>query len=162
MDFSVLEERVRNSYRYITKNMAPDNEDDCVQEVLLSYWQNGKGQTVDQAVIDFLRKYGAGRKGSKGYDSKLMMLNASELSESLSADCDETFDFDICKGLDGRVSEIAKLYGEGYTLKEIGEKFGISESRCSQIFRDFTEKMQIISILPRSTRRWVIGNVFKS
>lgn len=162
MDLTLLEERVRNSYRYITKNMAPNNEDDCVQEVLLSFWLNGKGQTVEQAVIDFLRKYGAGRKGSKGYDSKLMMINASEIPESLTVESDQHFEFDICECLHGRVSEIAKLYGEGYTLKEIGEKFGISESRCSQIFKDFTEKMQIISILSRSTRKWVIGHVFKS
>lgn len=162
MDFSILEERVRNSYRYITKNTSPDNEDDCVQEVLLSYWQNGKGQTINQAVIDFLRKYIAGRKGSKGYEFRLNMLKACELPEELSVDSKWGFEFDICEGLEGRMKEIASMYGEGYALKEIGEKLGITEARCSQIFKDFREKMQIISILPRSTRKWVIGHVFKS
>ena len=52
----LLSQRIRNSYRAITKRMAPNDEDDCVQECILRYWQNGKGQTVEQAVIDYLRQ----------------------------------------------------------------------------------------------------------
>lgn len=159
MDFELLEERIRNSYRYITKRKNPDSEDDCVQECLLAFWQNGKGQTVDQAVIDFLRKFGSGRKGKPGYEARLSLQNAIEIPESLSVSINPNIEINLTDELDGRLKFICQKYSEGYTFREISQSLGITESRVSQLFKDFSEKMQIILLLPKEVRRWAVRNV---
>lgn len=160
VDFTLLEQRIRNSYRYITKNMAPNDEDDCVQDVLLSYWKNGKGQTVEQAVIDFLRKNGSGRKGKKSYEARRKLQTTSELPETLVSDDGPGYEVDVCEGIDERVKQIILLLEEGHTLNEVGEMFGISHSRVCQIRKNFKEKMKFLSRLPREIRRWAIIHVF--
>ena len=150
----MLEERIRNSYRYITKRMNPDLEDDCVQECLLAFHLNGKGQTVDQAVIDFLRKYGGGgRKGQPGYEAKLNLHRTVEIPNSLSyeSETQERLDTSL---IDGRLKEIVDLYIEGYSQKEIGYYYGISESRVCQYLTNFTNKMQFITRLPKEVKEW--------
>jgi DNA-directed RNA polymerase specialized sigma24 family protein len=158
MDFELMGERIRNSYRYITKRKNPDMEDDCVQECLLKFWQNGKGQTVDQAVIDFLRTQ-SGRKGEPGYEAKLSLQNAVELPDSLSYES-KAVEINVTDDLDGRMKYICDLYCEGYTFREISVYLGVTESRVSQMFKDFSEKMQIILLLPKETRKWVMHHAF--
>lgn len=158
MEFESLEERIRNSYRYITKRKNPDTEDDCVQECLLSFWKNGKGQTVDQAVVDFLRTQ-SGRKGDVNYEVRLNLQNAVEIPESLSSNQNFNIEIDITEGLDGRLKYICEKYSEGYTFREIAVSLGVTESRISQLFKDFSEKMQILLLCPKEVRRWAVANV---
>lgn len=132
MDFEYLEERIRNSYRFLTKRKMPDLEDDCVQECLLSYWKNGKGQTVDQAVIDFLRANIHGRKGTVNYETRKNIYFAGEIPESATTSLEEkeTLDFSY---ITGRVRVILDLHKDGYLQKEIGQMLGITESRVNGI-----------------------------
>ena len=160
MEFSLLEQRIRKSYRYITKGKCPDEEDDCVQECLLNFWQKGPGQRVDQAVIEFLRKYKAGRKGSPGYEAKLNLHNASEIPETLSVDAVEPKVSIEIEHLKGRTRYIVEKYIEGFTLKEIGKSLNISESRVSIILSNYTDKCQILSLVPREVRKWAAQYVF--
>lgn len=159
MDFELLEKRIRNSYRYITKNKQPDSEDDCVQECLLSYHLNGKGQTVDHAVIDFLRRE-SGRKDSVNYETRMSLLNFSEIPEEVSHENHIYIPMDLTVDLKGRLKIIVEKYSEGYTFKEIGKELGITESRVSQIFTDYTSKMQIMIFLPKEVRKWAVSHVF--
>jgi len=41
-----------------------------------------------------------------------------------------------------RSCEILALYREGFTMKEISERFDINESRVSQLIRDSVEKLR--------------------
>jgi DNA-binding NarL/FixJ family response regulator len=159
MDYSHLEQRVRNSYRYITKNKNPDFEDDCVQECLLSFHLKGKGQTVDQAVIDFLRTMG-GRKDSVNYETRMSLLNYKEIPESANYDDHHHIPLVLTVNLKGRLKVIVEMYGEGYTFKEIGQQLTLTESRVSQLFTNYTTKMQFIVGLPKEVRNWAVGHVF--
>lgn len=159
MELSVLEERIRNSYRYITKRMKPNEEDDCVQECLLRFHLNGFGQTVDQAVIDYLRKYVAGRKGSPGYEQKLNLHNALEIPEHLVVETEDTERIDVTY-LPQKLRWIVESYIQGYEMKEIGASLGVSESRVSQMIKEYTERAPFISLLPRNIRKAVASYVF--
>lgn len=159
MNIELLSERIRNSYRYITKNKRPDFEDDCVQECLLSFHLKGKGQTVDQAVIDYLRTE-SGRKDSTNYETRMSLLNYSEIPEAMSYQDPIHIPMDITAGLKGRLKKIVEKYSEGYTFKEIGKELGITESRACQIFTEYTAKMQFIVGLQKEVRKWAVSNVF--
>lgn len=159
VDFSLMENRVRNSYRYITKNMNPDLEDDCVQECLLSFHLKGKGQTVDQAVIDFLRTL-TGRKDSANYETRMSLLSTREIPDTLSYEERYEMPLDLTQELRGRLKTIVEMYSMGYTFKEIGKELGITESRVSQMFNDYIAKMQFMVFLPKEVRKWAVSHVF--
>lgn len=161
VDFSLLEQRVRNSFQYITKRMIPDFEDDCVQECLMNFHNNGYGQTVDQAVIDFLRKYFSGRSDSKSYEIRKNMNNYSEINPSTqSQNAINEFPIDLTSFLKGRTKLIVEKYSQGFTFKEIGNEIGVTESRAHQIFSDYVDKMLILLTVPKEVRHWAAKNVF--
>lgn len=158
MEYSALEERIRNSYRYLTKRQRPDEEDDCAQECLLNFHLNGSGQTVDQAVIDYLRKYVGGRKGLPGYEQRLNLKNAVEIPDTLAVEASDLDKLDTTF-LSDRLLEIVERYIAGYDMREIGLGLGITESRVSQLLAGYTEKAPFISLLPRSIRKSVANHV---
>lgn len=162
MDDQVIEylsNRIRASYKAITKNMAPNDEDDCVQEVLLQYHKNGRGQTVDQAVIDYLRKT-TGRKDNPDYEMRLNLKSGVELSEDIIFDEMKPDAIDLSL-VHGRSREVISLSCEGYSQKEIGEKLGVTESRVSQLLEDAIAEYQVMSLVPKNLREWVFSNAFK-
>lgn len=155
-----LTDRIRASYRHITKNMAPNDEDDCVQECLASYFEKGRGQTIDQAVIDYLRGE-SGRKGSASYEDRRSLKTVREFDENRSYDQSMDATAVDLSLIQGRAREVFKFYVEGYTESEIGENLGISESRVSQILREGIAQYQVMSMVPKKLRGWVLENAFK-
>ncbi len=156
-----LSTRIRASYRAITKRMAPNDEDDCVQECILRYWQNGKGQTIEQAVIDYLRRE-KGDKRTASFEERKSLNSAAEFKENEYYETPQdatTLDLNL---LHGRNRLIIEKYIQGYTEIEIGQMVRVSESRVSQIIKDSISIYQVMSLVPKNLRGWVIQNAFKS
>ena len=119
------------------------------------------GQTVDQAVIDFLRKYFSGRSDSKSYEIRKNMNNYSEINPSTqSQNAINEFPIDLTSFLKGRTKLIVEKYSQGFTFKGIGNEIGVTESRAHQIFSDYVDKMLILLTVPKEVRHWAAKNVF--
>lgn len=58
-----------------------DNDlEDLQQDLLARYIEKGSGQTIDQAIIDWLRK-NYGRKRDANFDAKRQFINATQFNE---------------------------------------------------------------------------------
>jgi RNA polymerase sigma factor (sigma-70 family) len=141
-----LRRRIKVSYFLKTGRLS--DWEDCAQSVICSFLENQSGkQTIDHAVIDYLRER-SGKKTHKGYEARIALENslAQNGGESLNRIKDANFiEFihsklsyeKLMAELEGRNRAVLKLYFEwGLTFKEIGDVFGISESRVSQLLAD--------------------------
>jgi uncharacterized metal-binding protein len=152
-----LMDRVRN--QFIRKGRAY-----CADDAAQSYAVNlleGKGvhQTIDQFCIDYLRK-SSGRKKSKGYEARTKLEHASKNNEELVFQNINTIEslnekIDSEKFLSGirdqRKLEIIKRFMIGETFKEIGNSFGITESRVAQI----TAKTLEERLMEQNNEEWI-------
>lgn len=73
-----LKERI--TWRGKTLGVKENDLEDLQQDILIRYVEKGSGQTVDQAIIDWLRK-NYGRKGDSSFDAKRRFANPAQLSE---------------------------------------------------------------------------------
>lgn len=118
--------------------------EDITQEVVLMWAERGfkKGQSIDYAVIDFLRKY-TGRKGSVGYDSRTKLQNPAGLDDGLkyqqSAGLDlgerrNTWGFE--RFFYGEERAILLLITKwGFSETEVGDLFGVTGGRICQRYK---------------------------
>jgi len=130
-----ISKRIEVSYAKITGRQS--GADDCAQEVI-EYYLSGKGQkqTIDQAVIDYLRR-DSGHKGQRGYSDRI--APKKQLCENLVAgdtglNMEHRLNAKQIIGL-SRHWERAVMslkFLEGYGQAEIGDFFGVSDSRVSQ------------------------------
>lgn len=130
----------REDYERLTKYISnvlrrfriSESVEDFAQEYVLGVLQGKhRYQTIEQFVIDILRQR-SGRKGTISYDVRKNISNASELG--IFEDTDNGISSD---NLDSRIhnnrmreyikSREYELYSEGYTMKEIGDLYGITE-----------------------------------
>ncbi len=130
-----ISKRIEKSYVKITGRQV--GADDCAQEVI-EYYLSGKGQkqTIDQAVIDYLRR-DSGRKGQRGYSDRI--APKKQLCENLVAG-DSGLNMEhrlavkqiigLSRHWERAVMSLKFL--EGYGQAEIGDFFGVSESRVCQ------------------------------
>ena len=70
----------RITWRGKTLGVKENDLEDLQQDILTRYVEKGSGQTVDQAIIDWLRK-NYGRKGDASFDAKRQFTNPIQLSE---------------------------------------------------------------------------------
>lgn len=157
-----LSKRIRASYFAITKGGG--ESDDCVQEVLCRMLEGKhKHSTVDQCVIDYLR-FESGRKGTASYTGRINLKYASPIGPRVDEpktevdyggelDTRELIAF-IEEGGRGILGEVLRMNIQEKTLKEIGERFGFSESRASQLLSQAVLKLQVLAGLPKEVRKW--------
>jgi DNA-directed RNA polymerase specialized sigma24 family protein len=110
--------------------------EDIAQSVLLKFCEGrGKHQTVDQAVLDTLRsEYGVARNGSDVRKRNLFRAEPLEAVPRVRVDSSSGGDFErIIRVLRGTERAMVKLiYEWGFKAKEVGDLFGVTESRISQ------------------------------
>lgn len=170
-EYGKLKQRVAIALKKFNGNS--DEQEDATQDILCAWLSRGfkRGQTVDQAVIDYLRKQ-SGRKGTSGYQQRLNLHNASSteglrdlgIEPRVGGDCN-----DIAKLLRGRDRRLFMSLAEGETLLEIANRIGLSESRVCQMVKEINSKLKRILYLAdlfsgldldETDRQWV-QNVIK-
>lgn len=101
------------------------------------------------AIHDYLREQGWLRRGD---NTHVLSLDSSEggedclLRDTIQAkatdDTEECFEV-IMLNLDDQAKEVLKTYFiDEYSMKEVGEKFGVSESRISQLIKSYKARIQ--------------------
>lgn len=120
---------------------------DIAQEVVSKIAEGkGKHQTVDQAVIDIIRK-NYGRPGTPGFKRKHALQNASrhtgkEGSTKLRQEEGNEFHYllQMLHGIERAV--ICLIFQWGFSVKEVAYVFGFSKSRASQVKKRATAKIR--------------------
>lgn len=101
------------------------------------------------AIHDYLRELGWGKKtqptSAVSLDAPSVEDEECSLSELLEAKeerNDEEFLEVVSKNLDDQARDVIRYYFiDDYSMKEVGEKFGVSESRISQLIKRYKEKI---------------------
>lgn len=183
-DVEKLQKRIRASYQKLAKGIG--NVDECSQDILLGMLEGKhQHQTIDQAVIDYLRTI-SGRKGMGGYTQRQNLNYADSLgpgdAERLlpvdpGRDLADGVDFERMLRTHTQLDQaIFKLrFGWGLSGTEIGNLFGFSESRACQRIqriqkcvsarvkaeRSGDSSHQVASILREETERqlWGVGEI---
>lgn len=100
------------------------------------------------AIHDHLRKDGFGKRGEYLTSHSLndRQEDGSCMQDSMKAkednNRDEFLDL-ISVDLDNQAKEVIQYYFiDEYSMKEVGEKFGVSESRISQLIKSYKEKIR--------------------
>jgi hypothetical protein len=147
--------------------------EDIAQEVLL-YFSEGRGerQTIDQAVIDAVRRM-FGRPGTPGFSRKQSLERAQSIFDEdgkitvaprSSGSGDHGLDFERITGLlsgDDRMMIILS-FRYGLINTEIADLFEVTESRISQRLSDIFSKLrQRLERDAPSRRRQRPGRLFK-
>lgn len=156
---------------------GPDEAEDITQEVMLMWAERGfrTGQTLEQAIIDCLRKQ-SGRKGSDSYTARTELKNAASI--------DDVFEYTGLAGPDMAEREslgsyvrylkpveqfVLTMMVDGYNQKSIADELGVTESRVCQrmksirevIGRSHYDEFELYEFLSElnlteETKRWVI------
>ena len=100
------------------------------------------------AIHDYLREQGWGKKtdphnavslDSHCDDSECSMVDTLEAKVERN---DEEFLEVVSQDLDDQASQVLRYYFiDEYSMKEVGEKFGVSESRISQLIKRYKAKI---------------------
>lgn len=158
-----VEELYRRAKR-TAEYMGYDSEaQDIAQEVMIKFLVKGKGQTIDQAIIDVLRRmYGNMRlkslKAKQRFNNPrdLNLLHDELPSKILS---EETFnsqiDFErILNLFDGKDRAMLCLkYYWGLTDDEVGHCFGVNGSRVSQCMKDIHKHIKAVIVTKKTKRQ---------
>lgn len=133
--------------------------DDFSQEAVLA-WIGGRKATVEQLLIDFLRKeYGSARvRSSRKHPSNSPGGSKFNSLDQAIGDSDRTR-HDITAAperdpgaigdtrkfgvsLDGKAAVVCELAGQGYLQNEVGEILGFTEYRTSQLMKVVRRKIK--------------------
>ena len=102
------------------------------------------------AIHDYLREMGWGKRGEPikvlSLDSTKSDDGESRLGDTVAAkeehNSDEFFDV-IAVDLDEKADGVLRSYFiDSYSMKEVGEKFGVSEGRISQLIKQYKERIR--------------------
>lgn len=151
-DAKKIRARIIQSY---TRMVGSNGAEDCAQEIFARMLE-GRHQhsTIEQAVIDYLRQT-RGRKGIRGHAQRKAFFNPSSFEQE---NHDGTVAVNVGRSLESRVdSELVarRLRGKeravwllifeyGFTLKEVGSLFGVTESRISQWVAGISTRLRSI------------------
>lgn len=104
---------------------------------------------INGAIIDYLRDLGWFKKGNSHY---ILSLDSSEsgyectLSDTIKAkkesnDCMEILE-EISRNLDDQAKSVLKHYFiDELSMQEVGDKFGVSEGRISQLIKEYKSRI---------------------
>jgi len=149
-DFDAATKRIKLAYRRLCGRTQ--GGEDCAQEIITK-WLDGQGvhQTIDQAVIDYLRR-GSGRKGNASYTLRQNLNNACDIESNASFDfgggsaglsVEDRFDviqfIEFFRGWERAVMYLT--FVEGYGQSQIGHFFGVTEARVSQWITGFQKRI---------------------
>lgn len=139
-DINTFREAIKTRYKILVG--TDDGMEDCVQEILMKFFTNGVGQTIHQAVIDFLRK-SSGKKGSKYYKAKNFVSIETIKEELITVDYnEENMDYYLNMVKPGLHKCLVNLhYKYGYSKKEIGQILGYSVVTISSMFGDIYDSL---------------------
>ncbi len=134
-DESIAKYTKRISYSCQKLGVREGDIEDATQDVLLRYFQKGKNQLVDHAVIDWLRiNYGDKRRGSFEQINSLRFPNKT-LNTVKDARSEDRSKEDLrrvlaasdVKSLDKLIFIANKIWG--VSVGEIGDVLGVSKAR---------------------------------
>jgi len=140
-----LRQRIIKSYIRITGNGM--DAEDTAQSVLLAWHKNNwkRGQTIDQAVIDCLRKQ-SGRKGSINYNQRGLLLQSESIEgrRDLGYELEDRECYNRFANLFRGSQRTMFLLREKWGLNEIeiADLFGVSSSRICQRFQGIQKRIQ--------------------
>jgi RNA polymerase sigma factor (sigma-70 family) len=149
IDRQTAEKILRRAKTSARKRGFGEHADDLAQEVLLSFVEGrGRHQTIDQAVIDAIRRtFGDSRSDHhqlrracdwKGLTPRVLEIHGKSESDR---GCEIGFER-IVSLLGGPDRAIIKLrYQWGFREREIGDLFGLTESRISQRLKDIQTRL---------------------
>lgn len=156
--------KLQTRARYVaSKRGYSQLADDFAQEIFVEFLQNpDRGATIDQLFIDYLRRT-HGRPGTPGGDARVLANHTISIDAHAQddeykeiqlpshppygdTDDDSRLNRDVGR-LDflfrGREAEIYRLYFvEELSEKSIGDLYGITESRVSQILKPMKKEIQ--------------------
>lgn len=123
------------------------DSEDIAQDAVIRLIENNNSQTIWQAVVDSIRKrYGRTNKGLKNrFVFEKALMNAFDpLETCITENHDLGIDLKIkMKKLDQFERIIASLYLlVGYSLGEISEFAGVTESAICARFKDISRKLK--------------------
>lgn len=102
------------------------------------------------AIHDWLREQGWGKRGEP---LKVVSLDSTEnpsgdgqLKDTIEAKSEENYEEMlevVSNNLDEQAKDVLRYYFvDEFSMKEIGEKFGVSESRISQLIKGYKERIK--------------------
>lgn len=157
MDDKELLESWRKANRIASKLGFKRYADDIAQEVVIDILR-GRNASVYHLVIDSIRVLTKSSKRTRSYEQKLALFHANKFSE-LEDWQQDALEFKYLSNLEPKSEEHAMLmdilsfvnpktrsgnyiikFLEGHTQKEMGEWTGVSESRVSQMMKDYLQK----------------------
>lgn len=99
------------------------------------------------AIQDYLRSLGWGRRDGSSHCVSLDAPNADghDLNDMLEAKTEENDEFleVVSVDLNDQARQILRLYFvESYSMKEIGERFDVTESRISQLIKQYRQHIR--------------------
>ncbi len=107
----------------------------------------GRKATPDQLFVDYLRSF-LGLEGSENQKVKKSLESNRDEALSFVASVENVDLFevvDLLKTLVGRDQEMMNFYFiEGFTKKEIADKYGLSEARVSQCISKVVEQLKVL------------------
>lgn len=167
----------KEDYDRITKNISrvlrrfriSDDASDFAQEYVCGVLEGKhRHQTIEQFVIDVLRQR-SGRKGSSGYTERQAFVSAGsidDIQDSARGIYSDDLDARIHRDRNRKFikSRMFELYTEGFSMKEIGEQYGLSEVRVSQKLKVVAERIEKIEFIDhlrvnKVVADWVKGNL---
>lgn len=147
-----LESLYKRALKHGRCNRLGDEAQDFAQWLMLQYLEGkSQHQTLDQSLIDYLRKQHGGSRnpGSRAkYAARLRTVSLSPVGtretetqwidnhierERGGVEESQRNDFDFREVLKGKLALVWEYYSAGIDTKRIGSLLGVSESRISQL-----------------------------
>jgi predicted transcriptional regulator len=150
-------EKLRNRSLITSRRMGINQDsEDIAQEVAIRFIQNGKGQTVQQATIDVIRSVYGSTRGSRmsGVTGvRRAERFATSLQESRESNLASINPIEGARFIDAFLSTsrillsgskraiIILVYQWGFSLEEVADLLGVTESRISQVRSELEERV---------------------
>ena len=168
--------RLINKYQ-----LSGEDIDDIKQEIAISEFKYGYSRDIEHIIIDYLSKY-RNYKRSSGGGKRTCRMQTEEYSEvdhgvayrnfvrgSSSDDMGDgggigqnQYTYLCAKAAtSGNLKKILNMLEEGLSLKEIGNRLFMSESRASQIVKAFRDKVLILSLVSENKQKEIAKTFWK-
>lgn len=144
-DLQELRKKIKASFRATTGQL--EGWEDCAQEIIFKWTKKDSKQTIEQAVIDYLRTY-SGDKRDKSYESRAKLRAATSKSLAvISDDSNSSIENKILVKQIYQESDhweraiMILFYELGFTLEEIGYLFDRTETMIAKNIKEITKRI---------------------